>query len=66
MSAEDRIASGVAKHLSEFRPLKASTRDLIEEAFRRGYELGRSVRLPTDSPPRLLSEPTQEVRHGPS
>ena len=50
MSAADRIASGVAKHLSESRPPKASTRDLIEEAFRRGYELGRSVRLPTDSP----------------
>ena len=66
MSAADRIASGVAKHLSEFRPPKAKTCDLIEEAFRRGYELGRSVRLPTDSPPRLLSEPTQEARHGPS
>ena len=66
MSAADRIASGVAKHLSEFRPPKASTRDLIEEAFRRGYELGRSVRLPTNSPPRLLPEPTQEARHGPS
>jgi hypothetical protein len=40
MSATDLIASGVAKHLSESRPPKASTRDLIEEAFRRGYELG--------------------------
>jgi hypothetical protein len=66
MSAADRIASGVAKHLSESRPPKASTRDLIEEAFRRGYELGGSVRLATASPSRLLPEPTQEVRHGPS
>jgi hypothetical protein len=66
MSATDLIASGVAKHLCESRPPKASTPDLIEEAFRRGYELGRSVRLPTDSPPRLLPEPTQEARHGPS
>jgi hypothetical protein len=66
MSAADRIASGVAKHLSEFRPSTASTRDLIEEAFRRGYELGLSVRLATASPPCLLPEPTQEARHGPS
>jgi hypothetical protein len=66
MSAADRIASGVANHLSESRPPTATTRDLIEEAFRRGYELGRSVRLPTDSPPRLLPELTEEARHGPS
>ena len=66
MSATDRIASGVAKHLSDFRPSAASTRDLIEEAFRRGYELGRSLRLPNDSPPHLLPEPTQEARHGQS
>ena len=66
MSAADRIASGVAKHLSEFRPPKASTRDLIEEAFRRGYELGRSVRLPTARPASLVPEPRHEVRHGPS
>ena len=66
MSAADRIASGVAKHLSEFRPPKAKTCDLIEEAFQRGYELGRSVRRPTESPPLLLPEPTQEAWHGPS
>jgi hypothetical protein len=36
MTAADRIASGVAKHLLDFRPPTASTRDLIEEAFRRG------------------------------
>jgi hypothetical protein len=66
MSAADRIASGAAKHHSESRSPKASTRDLIQEGFCRGYELGRSVRLPTDSPPHLLPEPTQEARHGPS
>jgi hypothetical protein len=66
MSAADRIASGVAKHLFQFRPPAASTRDLTEEAFRRGYELGRSVQLPTARPPGLLPEPTQEARHGPS
>jgi hypothetical protein len=66
MSAADRIASGVAEHLSEFRPLKATTRELIEEAFRRGCEVGRLVRAPTDSPPRLLPESRQEARHGPS
>jgi hypothetical protein len=44
MSAADRIASGVAKHLFEFRPPTASMRDFIEEAFRRGYEHDRHRR----------------------
>jgi hypothetical protein len=65
MSLADRIASGVAKHLSGSRSPAATLRDLIEKAFRRGYEPGRSVRLPTDSPPRLPPELTQEARHGP-
>ena len=65
MSAADRIASGVAKHLSIQAPT-ASTRDLIEEAFRRGYELGRSVRLPAARPTSLQARQRQEVRHGPS
>jgi len=66
MSAADRIASGVAKHLFDFRPPPASTRDLIEEAFRRGYELGRSVRLPATPPTSLEARQRQEARHGPS
>ena len=66
MSAADRIASGVAKHLFDFRPPTASTRDLIEEAFRRGYELGRSVRLPATPPTSLEARQRQEARHGPS
>ena len=66
MSAADRIASGVAKHLFEFTPPAASTRDLIDEAFRRGYELDRSVRLPAARPTSLQAEPTQEASHGPS
>jgi hypothetical protein len=66
MSAADRIASGVAKHLFEFRPPTASTGDLIEEAFRRGYELGRSVRPMAARPDSLQTEPTEEARHGPS
>jgi hypothetical protein len=60
MSAADRIASGVAKHLFDFRPPTASTRDLIEEAFRRGYELGRSVRLL--ALPRPASKPDRDRR----
>jgi hypothetical protein len=66
MIAAERIASGVAKHLFEFRPPTASTRDLIEEAFRRGYELGRSVRPMAARPDSLQTEPTEEARHGPS
>ena len=66
MSAADRIASGVAKQLFEFRPPTASMRDLIEEAFRRGYELGRSVRLPAARPTSLQARQRQEARHGPS
>jgi hypothetical protein len=46
MSPTDRIATGVAKHFFECRPSTADTCELIEEALRRGYELGRSVRLP--------------------
>jgi hypothetical protein len=66
MSAAHRIASGVAKHLFEFRPHTASTRDLIEEALRRGYELDRSVQPPAARPTSLQAGPTQEMRHGPS
>ena len=66
MSAADRIASGVAKHLFEFTPPAASTRDLIDEAFRRGYELDRSVRLPAARPTSLQAEPTREASHGSS
>jgi len=65
-SAADRIASGVAKHLFEFRPPTASMPDLIEEAFRRGYELGLSVRLPTAPPTSLQATQSQEARHEPS
>jgi hypothetical protein len=66
MSAADRIASGVAEHLFEFRLRTATSRDLIEEGLRRGYELCRSVRLPAARPTSLQAEPTQEARHGPS
>jgi hypothetical protein len=66
MSTPARIASGVAKHLLDFRPPTASTRDLIEEAFRRGYELGRSVRLPAAPPTSLQARQKQEAHHGPS
>ena len=66
MSAADRIASGVAKHLFEFRPHTASTRDLIDEALRRRHQLDRSVRLPAARPTSLRAGPTQEARHGPS
>jgi hypothetical protein len=64
MSAADRVASAVAKHLFEFRLPNA--RDHIEEAFRRARELGRSVRLPTARPISREAEPTQEARRGPS
>jgi hypothetical protein len=66
MTAAERIASGVAKHLLEFRPPTTSIPDLIEEAFRRGYELGRSVRPRAARPDSLQTGPTQEARHGPS
>jgi hypothetical protein len=66
MSATDRIASGVAKHLSDFRPSAASTHDLIEEAFRRGYELGRSVRPLAARKTSLQARQRLEARHGPS
>ena len=66
MSAADRIASGVAKHIFAFKAPTASTHDLIEEAFRHGYELDRSVRLPAARPASLQAEPTQEARHGQS
>jgi hypothetical protein len=66
MSAADRIASGVAKHLLAFKAPTANTRDLIEEAFQRGYELDRSVRPLAARPTSLQAEPTQEARHGPS
>src|ERR1700760_5070736 len=46
MSAADRIAEGIANHLFECRPTTAKTRGLIEEEFRRGHELARSLRLP--------------------
>jgi hypothetical protein len=66
MSAADRIASGVAKHLFDFRPPTASTRDLIEEAFRRGYELGRSVRPLAAPQTSLQARQRQEARYGPT
>jgi hypothetical protein len=66
MSAADRIASGVAKHLFDFRPHTASTPDLTEEAFRRGYELGRSVRPLAARQTSLEARRRQEARHGPS
>ena len=45
MSAAVRIVSGIAKHLFTFKSSTASTRQLIEEAIRRGYELHRSGEL---------------------
>jgi hypothetical protein len=66
MSPTDRIASGVAKHLFEGSPPTASTRDLIEEAFRRGYEHGRSVRFPIARPTSLRIDPRLDARHGSS
>ena len=66
MSAADHIASGVAKYVFDFRPPTASTRDLIEEAFRRGYELGRSVRPLAARKTSLQARQRQEARHGPS
>ena len=65
MSAAERIASGVKKHLYAFKPT-ASTRHLIEEAFRRRYRLDRSVRLPAPRPTSLGARERQEARHRPS
>ena len=65
MSAADRIASGVKKHLCAFKAT-ASARDLIEEALRRGYELDRSLRPPAARPTRLQARQRQEARHAPS
>jgi hypothetical protein len=65
MSAAERIASGVKKHLYAFKAT-ASTRHLIEEAFRRRYKLDRSVRLPAARPTSLQARQRQEARHGPS
>ena len=42
----------------------ASMRDLIDEAFRRGYELDRSVRLPAAARPASKQNRHQEARHG--
>jgi hypothetical protein len=66
MSAADRIAEGIANHLFECRPTTAKTRGLIEEAFRRGHELGQSVRLPIARSTRLRLDPRVAARHGPS
>jgi hypothetical protein len=66
MSPTDRIATGVAKHFFECRPSTADTCELIEEALRRGYELGRSVRLPIARPTSLRIEPRLEASRGPS
>jgi hypothetical protein len=66
MSAADRIATSVANHLFECRPTTAKTRGPIDEAFRRGHELGRSVRLPTAWSNSLRLDPRLEARHGPS
>ena len=57
MSAADHIASGVEKHLCAFKAPTASTRDLIEEAFRRGYELDRSGELCDRPHPRMRTRP---------
>jgi hypothetical protein len=59
MSAADRIASGVKKHLCAFKAT-ASARDLIEEALRRGYELDRSLRPPPLARP--ASKPDRDRR----
>jgi hypothetical protein len=48
MSAAVRIVSGIAKHLFKFKSPTGSTRDLIEEAVRRGHELDRSGELAID------------------
>ena len=57
MSAAVRIVSGIAKHLFTFKSPTASTRDLIEEAFRRGYELDRSGELCDRPHPRMRTRP---------
>ena len=59
MSAADRIASAVKKHLCAFKAT-ASARDLIEEALRRGYELDRSLRPPPLARP--ASKPDRDRR----
>jgi hypothetical protein len=45
-----RIAAGVARSLLEESGRRANIRRPIEEAFRRGYQLGRSIR-PATAPP---------------
>ena len=66
MSAADRIASGVAKHLFEFRPPTASMRDVTENRFSAGMSsIDQSNRRPL-APTSLQARQTQEARHGPS
>jgi hypothetical protein len=65
MIRTSRIASGVANSLLESAKPTANPKPIIEDAFRRGFELGLSVRSVSRGCPtrRLLFE--KEARHGP-
>jgi hypothetical protein len=60
-----RIASGIADHLLKIASPATNPKALIEEAFRRGFRLGLSIRAASRGcPTRALLYET-EARHGP-
>jgi len=59
-----RIASGIADHPLKIASPATNPKALIEEAFRRGFRLGLSIRAATkDCPARALLY--EEARRGP-
>ncbi len=59
-----RIASGIADRLLKIGSPATNPKALIEEAFRRGFRLGLSIRAATkDCPARALLY--EETRRGP-
>jgi hypothetical protein len=66
MIAATRLAEGVANNLLTFTHPDASPHALIQDAFRRGFELGRSLRSPSALPSPPDNPRQKEERHGPS
>ena len=60
-----RIAAGVAKSLLRSADRNSNPRPLVEDAFRRGFRLGLSIRTPPNVGRERSFLSGKEPRHGP-